>query len=664
MAGRTAATRAAEQAGGKVARKALVKKLVDQQVAKNLAKTVARRETAVAAKAAEEAALKKFADAGFKDVASELGSAALRRGEQFALFTLGTEGGVQAWQVATGHRSGFDLSELALHTATGFLTGIVGTLLTLGRAGMAAEVSAMVGGTLAVDAATHPLNNYLAEHSLFGMSPEDKTSWNEWWSQEKGNLAKAASYGAMGGANHLRGELGRHLALVRDDPRPVLEQAIAGTRGEKTIRTLVTFPDSAPAGLDIGAHGTTDIGAPSDVPAGARDGGLAATAPAASRDGSGSTATADPGTRRDVPSEGNADTPPGSGPNGHAAPVDVSSHAGGSPRADLTVPPDRTSHAADTAPSPNGVTNHRASDSGPSATDPAATPDHRAPTDPTTRDAAPGQSTYHSSVEPAELAAQPVRAVPVEARLPDAVRTTPAEPRPFDTAVSAAGLDSVRAPSMPESARLQERIASDMGGADRPGPGGTLERAPLHDRASDTQRLADQEAQRVDTAGKVDAGSARDNSARPAADAGDRSASDGNQRILPADSAGRDGAGVRVRGPSDADRAAAGDRPDDHAGLADGRSRGLSLRRDGAEDLAAAGAEGDLARTGRSAELTGHADRPASRRTTRATRTRAPLPPATMSPPSQAYRCGRRTTLTRTGGLRRPTTGSAPTIEI
>ncbi len=376
MAGRMAATRAAEQAGGKVARKALVQETRRPAGGQEPGQDGRRRETAVAAKAAEEAALKKFADAGFKDVAGELGSAALRRGEQFALFTFGTEGGVQAWQVTTGHRSGFDLSELALHTATGFLTGVVGTPLTLGRAGMAAEVSAMVGGTLAVDAATHPLNNYLAEHSLFGMSPEDKTSWGEWWSQEQGNLAKAASYGAMGGANHLRGELDRHLALVQRRSPTGARTGHCRHQRRTAIRGLVTFPDSAPAGLDIGAHGTTDIGTPSDVPAGARGGGAAATGPAASRDGSGSTATADPGTRRDVPSEGNADTPPGSGPNGHAAPVDVSSHAGGSPRADLTVPPDRTSHAADTAPSPNGVTDHRASDSG-AVRGPSTRPRHR-----------------------------------------------------------------------------------------------------------------------------------------------------------------------------------------------------------------------------------------------------------------------------------------------
>jgi hypothetical protein len=208
-AGRIAANKAAEQAGGRAARTALRREMrdklaaeiADRQMSRLAVRAAVREQTSLAAKAASEQAVKDFANAGFKKVVTEIGRDAVHKGVMFAGFTAATEGGVQGWQVATGHRASLDLVGLAEHTASGFAVGALGAPLSLGGSGMVAQTVAMGGGTLAVDAGTHAVNNFLADQGVHGFQ---HTSWSEWWGNEQTNLAKSSLYGAMNGAGHMK----------------------------------------------------------------------------------------------------------------------------------------------------------------------------------------------------------------------------------------------------------------------------------------------------------------------------------------------------------------------------------------------------------------------------------------------------------------------------
>ncbi|WP_344319188.1 toxin glutamine deamidase domain-containing protein, partial [Actinocatenispora thailandica] len=240
-ASRTAAREALNAGKGfKEAMRASVREQAENAAARSAARTEARN-----------AFLKEYGERGLAGKAGmlgkEFGKDALMKGKNFAAFTLKTQGVVDAYQVATGHISvGDGLKNLWNQESGALVTGVLGAPLSFGRQGMLPEISGMVGGTVAFDAASAYSFKDHQFHWVDEQGHEKSGGFGAFWGQEKHNAVHAAAYGAMGGAQHMRLKAEEFTAqqdLATDRPTTAFTSR-TGSPDVRTPESRTTAPEA------------------------------------------------------------------------------------------------------------------------------------------------------------------------------------------------------------------------------------------------------------------------------------------------------------------------------------------------------------------------------------------------------------------------------------
>src|SRR5207245_9304772 len=164
-----------------------------------------------AIKEALQKLITQVAEQGFKGVLKDLAKAAgeslvknaIKRGTEFAMFTIKTKLGITALEAAEGHHPTFDPVEFAGEVADSFLTGALSAPFMFGKHGSVTEATSMAAGQFLDNMSKLPRNaifnsmglgQWAKDHGLYVSSDFSRT----------GGMGTSTLFGAVMGRKGMR----------------------------------------------------------------------------------------------------------------------------------------------------------------------------------------------------------------------------------------------------------------------------------------------------------------------------------------------------------------------------------------------------------------------------------------------------------------------------